>query len=167
MNTLGAATHYEVLGLNFDQVGPCGISHDEIKTAYRLALLANHPDKHQEYNLAQAMPARYSVDEVTKAYNTLIDPARRLQYNKRLQNELREKDNNARESQHIGVDAIDLDDLDYHSHRKEWYRGCRCGRSFRITEQQLERHCEDGEIDVECTGCSLLLRVTFFIAETA
>ncbi|KAL8871579.1 MAG: hypothetical protein Q9174_002620 [Haloplaca sp. 1 TL-2023] len=95
MNTLGAANHYHVLELKFDQVETCGISHDEIKRAYRLALLANHPDKQHEYNLAQAKPARYSVDEVTTAYNTLIDPVRRLQYDKQLKHALREKYNNA------------------------------------------------------------------------
>ena len=63
-----------------------------------------------------------------------------------------------------GLETVDLDDLDYDEEGGgAWYRGCRCGsvRGFRVTEEDLEKEVENGDVVVGCVGCSLWLRVTF------
>lgn len=158
---------YDVLKLQRPGSDGPAISQNEIKSAYRRALLLNHPDKHQGSDAIQAGKQRYTIDEVTRAYDILIDPSRRLQYDRQLQLKLREKDDHDPGNHHTGIEAVDLDDLEYDGHRKEWHRECRCGDStgFRFTEEELQGNCDNGEVIAECPGCSLLMRVTFAVAD--
>lgn len=62
-----------------------------------------------------------------------------------------------------GVETVDLDDLGFDERRGVYYRSCRCGsaRGYCFRELDLEEVGEDGELMVECVGCSLWLRVLF------
>ncbi|KAH8676049.1 hypothetical protein BX600DRAFT_432581 [Xylariales sp. PMI_506] len=67
-----------------------------------------------------------------------------------------------------GVETVDLDDLDWDSRAQVYYRSCRCGsaRGYCFRELDLEEvGGDDGELMVQCTGCSLWLRVLFEEAE--
>ena len=156
--------HYKILGLP----SPSNKNHDvtphDIKLAYRRALLHYHPDKSsiQLLDEAQSDTPNYTVDQITIAYKTLIDPKRRSEY-----------DQSARldatstglifERSHPGLETIDLDELALDEENNIWYRGCRCGnkKGYSISEEELEKDAEQGEVITGCRGCSLWLRVTF------
>ncbi|KAL8737341.1 MAG: hypothetical protein Q9181_001758 [Wetmoreana brouardii] len=158
---------YRILALPSSTSGRPGASPKEIKSAYRRALLSNHPDKSQSSIPDQAKQNKYTIDEVTRAYKTLGDPTSRLHYDKRRGPKSEGTAENNHRDHHTGIEAIDLDDLDYDGHRGEWRRGCRCGDGigFKITEDELQRSCDYGEVIAECPGCSLCLKVTFALAD--
>lgn len=63
-----------------------------------------------------------------------------------------------------GVETIDLDDIAWDGRKKVYHHTCsRCGmkRGYCFRELDLEEVGEDGELMVQCTGCSLWLRVVF------
>ncbi|KAL8884180.1 MAG: hypothetical protein Q9215_007713 [Flavoplaca cf. flavocitrina] len=122
----------------------------EIKQAYRRALLSNHPDKSQAADLVHREIARYTVDEVTKAYNTLIDPKRRLEHDRQILLEPPGTGNNHAQS-HPGIDTLDLDELNRDEPSGAWYIACRCGNKegFTVTENELESSFLLGEIIAE------------------
>lgn len=62
-------THYEVLGIRE------GASEEEIRQAYRRLVKAAHPD-------VAGDPAQFRL--ITEAYDVLTDPARRVDYDRRL-----------------------------------------------------------------------------------
>lgn len=128
----------------------------------------------------------YTIDEITTAYKTLADPALRAEYDRalrldRLKIVEREKTGAVF---HTGLEVVDLEDLgfeegneteapggddDFDNDTTEtgsfWYRGCRCGdeKGFVLTEEDLEREAEHGEIVVGCRGCSLWMKVLFAV----
>lgn len=64
---------------------------------------------------------------------------------------------------------VDLEDLGCDESGEEivWFRECRCGdeRGFLVSEDELEKEVEHGEIVVGCRGCSLWLKVLFAAEE--
>jgi diphthamide biosynthesis protein 4 len=67
-----------------------------------------------------------------------------------------------------GVESIDLDDVAWDGRKQLWHHACgRCGtdRGYCFRELDLDEVGEDGELMVQCTGCSLWLRVLFDEAE--
>lgn len=58
---------------------------------------------------------------------------------------------------------MDLDDLSFDEKGQMWYSECRCGdqRGFVVQEGDLEAAEEFGEVEVQCGGCSLWMRVQF------
>jgi diphthamide biosynthesis protein 4 len=153
------ANHYEALGLGHRQFDG-SLTAQDIKQAYRKALLEHHPDK------AQTGDAARSVDSITVAYKTLSEPATKVDYDRelRLQHARNKGDDKIF---HTGLDIVDLDDLDYDEETGEWWRGCRCGqdRGFIITEDQLENESRYGELITGCKGCSLWLKVLFGVED--
>ena len=155
--------HYEVLSLSaLYQKGKL-ISQDQIKAAYRQALLKSHPDKSQHL---LSTKSRHTVDEITVAYKTLSTPISRAEYDRTL----RLQDSKILESTIkplTGLDVADLDDLEYNEEQRIWYRSCRCGnkRGYLISEADLEREAEHGEIIAGCGGCSLWLKVLFQVTD--
>lgn len=143
------------------------VSAVEIKQAYRRALLSNHPDKSQAADLVHRKRARHTIDEVSRAYHTLIDPERRLEHDRQLQLEPRARTDNDHAQSHPGIETRDLDELNREDFSDEWYCGCRCGdkKGFTLTEDELQKNSLAGEIITECRGCSLRLRVTFATAD--
>lgn len=114
----------------------------------------------------------YTIDEITTAYKTLSTPHLRAEYDRtlrldRAQYASREKTGGVF---HTGLEVVDLEDLTSDESGPEsvvWFRGCRCGdeRGFLVTEQELEREVEAGEIVVGCRGCSLWLKVLFAVED--
>jgi diphthamide biosynthesis protein 4 len=67
-----------------------------------------------------------------------------------------------------GVETVDLDDVKWDGRRQVYHHACaRCGneRGYCFRELDLDEVGEDGELMVQCTGCSLWLRVLFDEAE--
>lgn len=153
-------THYEVLNLQNR-----GASAQDVKLAYRRALLLHHPDK-QDPSRTSAEVA--TIDEITAAYNALINEDSRRDYDRKLALESNFKNGATTEwSFRTNVETVDLDDLEYDEQAGTWYRSCRCGlsRSYKLIEENLVQEERSGEIIVGCIGCSLWLRVVFVATE--
>ncbi|KAI4259421.1 MAG: hypothetical protein LQ352_000729 [Teloschistes flavicans] len=110
MTNSESADHYTVLDLWHPESGGKAVDQNEIKSAYRRALLRNHPDKGRGRQVEQLEQPQYTIDEVTEAYNILVNPSTRLQYDETLKIKRRGK-NDKNVENHEGVEAIDLDDL--------------------------------------------------------
>lgn len=70
----------------------------------------------------------------------------------------------ARPHSSSGVETVDLDDVRWDGKRQVYHQACgRCGtdRGYCFRELDLDEVGEDGELMVQCTGCSLWLRVLF------
>ena len=156
------SNHYEVLALRSPLTTTHGVSQQDIKSAYRQALLQHHPDKSISKGSAQSSLPKYTIDEITIAYKTLSDTYTRSIYDRSLQFQLAEQKLDTTNS-YIGSEIVDLDDLQHDGNKGHWYRSCRCGNKlgFLITEDELEKEAEQGEIFTGCSGCSLVLRVVF------
>ncbi|GLB03080.1 diphthamide biosynthesis protein 4 [Aspergillus tubingensis] len=182
--------HYEVLNLPFTET-PTALSKQQLKAAYHKALLKHHPDKApgaiaKDVQTSSTSTSslttsdtnsshtthRYTIDEITTAYKTLSDPYLRAEYDRSLRLDRarvaeREKTGTVF---HTGLEVVDLEDLacdESDADAALWYRGCRCGdeRGFLVTEQDLEREAEHGEIVVGCRGCSLWMKVLFAVED--
>ena len=163
-STLGL-DHYRVLDLPYPPHFDRKITSDDIKTAYRRALLRHHPDKHAKQCSNSHKPA-YTMDQVSLAYKTLVDPTARFKYDQSMKN-LNNMGSCTGGEVHPGLDITDLDDLNFDPNLSTWSRSCRCGnlRGFVVNEKDLEEHAEHGELITGCGGCSLWLKVTFATIE--
>jgi diphthamide biosynthesis protein 4 len=163
-------TYYEILDIPPALQNEPNIPVATLRSAYRRALLQNHPDKAQAGTNTQAKPTTYTIDQISTAFAQLSNPKLRAQYDRELRLQSRSMDGSeqkAGETFRTGVEIVDLDDLDAEEEDGIWYRSCRCGedRGFLIREQDLEEAAEDGEISVGCRGCSLWLKVLFGVME--
>ncbi|RAH74101.1 diphthamide biosynthesis protein 4 [Aspergillus aculeatinus CBS 121060] len=181
--------YYEILNLSFTSAP---LSKQELKTAYHRALLKHHPDKAAAASTpAQDAPLGYlastnthssppqtrpyTIDEITAAYKTLSVPSLRAEYDRSLRLDRaraaagQEKAGGNGVLFHTGLEVVDLEDLGCaegeDGEGDMWYRGCRCGdeKGFLLTEEDLEREAENGEIVVGCRGCSLWMKVLFAV----
>lgn len=181
--------HYTVLSL--PRIPPP--SEKAIRNAYRRALLLHHPDKSKSRTTASSPKFVPSIDHITTAYKTLVDPLRREDYDRRTL--LTSSSSTTRsttataasataEQRYPGLETVDLNEMNFVSATDDpdnqeagggggeggiYWRGCRCGRTmaFEIPEKELEAYAEDGEIVTGCQGCSLWLRVLFASVEVA
>ena len=169
---------YEILALPPSFQNASSIPVQTLRTAYRRALLQNHPDKNfssslnKDTNTNGAEEAwKYTIDEITHAFNILGDKKARTKYDTELR--LQSEGNNGVEGNgaqgfHTGFEVVDLDDL-ICVDKGIWYRSCRCGqeRGFEVTEKDLEEAEKEGEreLSVGCQGCSLWMRVLFGVVE--
>ncbi|CAL5873555.1 uncharacterized protein PFLUO_LOCUS7835 [Penicillium psychrofluorescens] len=188
------ADYYAILNLPFTGSSGPILSKQQIKLAYHKALLAHHPDKASTVALEPGLqgstpyqtPGRgqgqgqgtapqrtYTIDEITTAYKTLSDPFLRADYDRviRLDRAKVAEREKTGDVFHTGLEIVDLEDLacdeDGAGATMCWYRGCRCGdeRGFLVTEADLEREAEHGEIVLGCRGCSLWLKVLFAVED--
>lgn len=159
MDSFQGLNCYTVLALESPNSSLATVGRQAIKDAYRRALLKNHPDKVRN---AKA----YTIDAITYAYKTLIDPVQRVQHDKQLKLKIPEKDDHGYDEYHTGMDTVDLDELHYDEIQNNWHRDCRCGdpKGFTFDEKDLQGSIEHGELVAECPGCSLQLRVIFAVA---
>lgn len=161
--------HYTILGVSSPDPSKRIVSHQDIKSAYRRALLRHHPDKSRIPIKAAPLTPKYTMDELMLAYKTLINPTSRALYDRSLLTDpsARSVNDIGGERSLPGLETVDLDELAFDNLDGLWYRGCRCGddRGFVITEDDLEEEVEIGEILMGCRGCSLWLRVTFVLVE--
>lgn len=156
--------HYEVLGLPSIPSTRKDLTNKDIRHAYRRALLLHHPDKSRPSHTT-APASTPTIDAITLAYKTLINPSTRSAYDLSLLTPPAAKV--PFQASHPGLETVDLGDMGYDAKEEMWYRGCRCGKEgvFVITEEELELNAEYGETITPCQGCSLWLRVTFAVAE--
>lgn len=141
-----------------------------LKEAYRRALLLNHPDKNPRQKATNTegctvSTPRHTLDEITKAYETLANPQTRAVYNQTLwleRDKLRlVRNNRSNLVSRSSSETLDLDDLEYSESSQTWSKHCRCGGIYVLTEPQLEETTVAGEVFVACKGCSLCIRVVF------
>ena len=173
--------YYAVLGLQTPGLATGNTLIDlDLRKAYKLALLAAHPDKQPSQTPLSATTARtstkhtaYSVDDVKEAYNILSDPSQRKAYNDFLLRNpalSNSEIGGVKDSDFVlGLEMLDLSDFEEGSGGMEWTRTCRCGdeKGFRISEEELEGAEGRGEKEVlvGCEGCSLWVRVGFEVEE--
>lgn len=163
-NAVSQMNHYQVLSLVPPTQAGRDVTARDIKLAYRRSLLHHHPDKFKSTatratNSALSSP---TIDAITLAYKVLSDATARSEYD-RLLCLLKSNSSAHSEKPRPGLETADLDDLDYDDLQHVWSRSCRCGngKGFLLTERELEREVEHGEVITGCRGCSLWLRVVF------
>jgi diphthamide biosynthesis protein 4 len=178
MNPQQSPTHYAILDLPTTLQNESSISAQMLRTAYRRALLRNHPDKSSSKPTVNPVPGPngpFTIDQITHAFRTLSDPQTRNAYNSFLALNHHTPTNivigvQSKGEWKTGVETVDLDDLNTDADvtkEQTWYKSCRCGeeRGFVITEGDLEDAAREGEVMVGCRGCSLWLRVLFGVVE--
>lgn len=160
----GSFDFYQVLGLDRKRNGGT-ISEDELRQAYKRALLLNHPDKQNDGPL-DARTGIVTVDNITEAYKVLGDASSRAEYDKELKALGIEDVSNA-STHRTGMETVDLGDLEFLEKEDVWTRPCRCGSTpaFVVTEPELEKNVEYGELIIGCKGCSLWLKVLFSVED--
>ncbi|KXL42577.1 hypothetical protein M433DRAFT_460721 [Acidomyces richmondensis BFW] len=146
------------------------LSAQEVKQAYRRALLLHHPDKESGRSTASTPHLSVSVDSIALAYKTLVDPILKADYDRALSISGIQQNGDLRAEKmihHTGLETVDLDSLEFHESDRMWSRSCRCGedKGFIATETELEKHVDEGELIVGCRGCSLWLRVLFSVED--
>lgn len=158
--------HYELLGLRLPHqtASDHTLPTEELKRAYKRALLRHHPDKQSP--LERTGHARVTIDQISVAYQTLSDPARRADYDRQLKADRAEQTDErsrTRAPLYTGVETVDLGELECDEQAGLWTRSCRCGSqpAFVVTESELEQHVELGEVTIGCKGCSLWLRILY------
>ncbi|KAL4984286.1 CSL zinc finger-domain-containing protein [Aspergillus falconensis] len=180
--TTTTRSFYEILNLPFPSTS---LSKQQLKLAYHKALLKHHPDKavhvavakenlpSSNHHPAQTFPSqKITIDAITTAYKILSDPIQRAEYDRVLRLDRNRAVGAGGPSGngtvfHTGLEVVDLEDLDCDEAGDEavWYRACRCGdeRGFLLSEGDLERETDSGEIVVGCRGCSLYMKVLFAV----
>lgn len=130
---------------------------EELKRAYRAALLRTHPDKTRENEKQNSLP---SVELVMKAYETLSDIDKKAAYDKAI-------NGTASVSGPLSVsEIVDLDDLVLHEEDEEnmkWTKSCRCGENegYVVTEKDLLANGSAEEIYIQCLGCSIWIKILY------
>ncbi|KAF2645994.1 hypothetical protein P280DRAFT_443043 [Massarina eburnea CBS 473.64] len=171
--------YYRILGL--ETKSREHLDQDDLKKAYRTALLGAHPDTASASQGGQGKNEVYTVDDVKEAFGVLSDATQRVEYDGWIAGRGVEE---GREGFLLGLEVLDLSDFvageDEGSDAEvggngatgpqvEWTRSCRCGneKGFRITEKELEDAEGRGEKEVlvGCEGCSLWVRVGFDVEE--
>ena len=155
--------YYDILALPSPLASRENFNEQDVKQAYHKALLRHHPDKHGSISSVGSPSApALTIDDITIAYKVLSNPQSRSTYDGSLRAEHWRSELNVAKTM-IRSEIIDLDDLEYDEEQGAWYRACRCGndRGYLITEEELEREAEHGEIVTGCSGCSLWLKVSF------
>lgn len=157
--------YYCVLGLRTPHSADTAyLTADTLKSAYRRALLLNHPDKVADQEAAQrtrgGAKQHLTVDQIAQAYKTLSDPVSRSKYDEDLLKKARLGADNGYK-QGVGLETVDLEDLDYNTLSQNWVRQCRCGGTYSVSEHELEEVASEGEVIASCHGCSLCIRITF------
>lgn len=158
MSDLSSKSHYEILGVQNTATAA------QIKLAYREKLLSTHPDKTNKHEATE-----YSVVELKTAYATLSDDTLRRDYDEQLQQNFKKS---GLISTGDGLDEISLDDFDCVGSEDEvlFKKDCpRCTtqEGFVLNEHDLEHNgTPDGmggyEIIVQCSDCSLWLKVQYY-----
>ena len=169
--TPSSPSHYEILSLPLPQNSISPISSQKLKAAYHRALLHHHPDKSSTLrsHSIRSTKSVYTIDQITHAYTTLVDPATRSAYDSFLlhssSDQLSEPLQGLPSTGQLKSELLDLDELSHNEDEGIWYHACRCGleRGFVVREEELESAVENGEREVlvGCAGCSLWIRVGF------
>lgn len=129
-----------------------------------------------------------TIDEITEAYRVLGNASERAKYDVELRkwkmmNNQHHQADAVIATRHTGMEIVDLEELDFEvggleNEKNEnendatatakgniWKRACRCGSipAFVVTEAELEKSADEGELVTGCKGCSLWLKVMFTV----
>ena len=142
---------------------PRDASHGDIKIAYHRTLLQSHPDKRIKSDAAFALRDNIDIALIKEAYKTLIDPSLRQEHDAFLKREA-SNGRGPRPAQVISLEEFVVHDADEEvsgATGEEWHYDCRCGGTYRVTEDDLEcgRHL------VGCQSCSEVLWVGYELVE--
>ncbi|TKA26312.1 hypothetical protein B0A50_05091 [Salinomyces thailandicus] len=158
--------YYEVLNLAPRPLDET-LTAQDVKHAYRQALLSHHPDKAgHDTGVRNGRDKATTVDHITLAYKTLVDAQLRAEYDRALVVS-EAKDQKPDRVHQTGLETVDLDSLQFSDESETWTRSCRCGdpKGFVVSEPELEKCAEEGELTLGCRGCSLWLRVLFSVED--
>lgn len=141
--------YYHVLGVDVES------TEQEIRLAYKQKLLNNHPDKSANYQI--------EINLIQDAYRVLINRETRHEYDVQLHKQTQTR------GLLLNGDGLDIYNLDSFDLRDDkFYKKCpRCSskNGMVLTEQDLVEgsHDEQGnyEVIVQCTDCSLWIRVQY------
>jgi diphthamide biosynthesis protein 4 len=149
--------YYQLLGLQHNRTAAV-LSSEETKAAYRRALLQHHPDKQFVKPVTNGKAVSVTVDDIALAYKVLSEPSLRAEYDRWINSQDANGDVKNRVHR-TGLETVDLDDLTFDPASALWTRSCRCGeeKGYVVTETELQKNVEDGELIVGCKGCSLWL----------
>ena len=157
---------YEILNLKSPQPGTYP-STEDIKQAYRRALLHHHPDKssagEDQRRRNDKITSMQSIDDIILAYKTLSNASARAEYDRSLRDGGVLHHSPLKDKLRSSHETVDLDEMVFDAELNVWYRSCRCGdeRGFMVTEAELEEAAEAGAVMMGCKGCSLWLQVEF------
>lgn len=155
MDSLTRRTHYEILGVE------ALATEQEIKQAYREKLLSTHPDKTKQ------ITSDNSIVDLKTAYTVLSNLETRRDYDEQLQQNFKKS---GLISTGEGLDVVSLDDFEYtdDEFKKDCPR-CTTHHGFILSEDDLENGTQDGvgglEIILQCSSCSLWLKVQYYEAD--
>ncbi|KAG9196317.1 hypothetical protein G6011_01438 [Alternaria panax] len=164
----------------------------QLRRAYKVALLAAHPDKASAVAETAKTKSAYTVDDVKEAYTTLANGTTKTEYENWFLHHRESLASSKTADTHahtntqpssdfvLGLELLDLGDFEVWepehgdtsadrplSEQMTWTRACRCGadKGFSILEEELEDAEARGEKEVlvGCVGCSLWVRVAFDI----
>lgn len=132
-----------------------GFEANELKQAYRKALLQYHPDKFK-HNGSLDRPL-YTIDDVNQAYSML---------RKGYDNDEDLDDLDAVVNFNDVCDLSIFEEHELNDGTMEWIKTCRCGQQgYRLTELDLESNGDADEIAVQCAGCSLWILVQYTVEQ--
>lgn len=125
-NNLSQKTHYEIIGIKEDA------SHEEIRKAYRSAILNYHPDKHQTTSESSKPEHKFGNRflEVQRAWEILADPRSRALYD----NELQILRQDAVTAEDVSLEDFSIEDAD---NCFELSYNCRCGDYVSVDSSEL------------------------------
>jgi diphthamide biosynthesis protein 4 len=157
MNGVTEKSYYELLGVS------AAATSQQIKVAYREKLLNTHPDKTKQ------IVNDNIIVELKNAYNTLSNDSTRKWYDEELQQKFKKS---GLLSTGEGLDIFSLDDFECVEtdknilFKKDCHR-CTTQEGFVLSESDLEKNgTDDGmggyEIIVQCSACSLWLKVKYY-----
>ena len=166
------STLYEALGV------PSDAETDAIKRAYRAAVLQLHPDKVQPGSLTgSGEESRVRFQRIQLAWEVLRDRRTRRRYDEALGVDGGNRgDPGSRGLSEVGQVAVDVDlaEMTCSDATGEYTYSmeCRCGKFFRISEDELGASHEIAQRDAEnfggvvvvavgCEGCTCFIRVRF------
>ncbi|KIL00794.1 hypothetical protein PAXRUDRAFT_129024, partial [Paxillus rubicundulus Ve08.2h10] len=141
----------------------------DIKIAYHRILLLSHPDKqfrpHVGTSGDRSRPGDVDIALLKEAYTILSDPSSRAAYDRLLRREANAKSRGPRPAQVVSLEEFTPEergeDEDEETTGQEWHYGCRCGGTYRITEDDME----NGKHLVGCESCSEVIWVGYELAE--
>ncbi|KAF8844125.1 hypothetical protein BDN67DRAFT_890631, partial [Paxillus ammoniavirescens] len=142
----------------------------DIKIAYHRILLLLHPDKQFQPRVGtcgdHSRPGDVDIALLKEAYTTLSDPSSRAAYDSLLRLEANAKSRGPRPAQVVSLEeftpeAVRGEGEDEATTGQEWHYGCRCGGTYRITDDDME----NGKHLVGCESCSEVIWVGYELAE--
>ncbi|KAF9245630.1 hypothetical protein BU15DRAFT_40930, partial [Melanogaster broomeanus] len=145
---------------------PRDVPSGDIKIAYHRILLLLHPDKQTQRTDAalDRTPTRdVDVALLKEAYTTLSDPSSRAAYDNLLRREANANSRGPRPAQVVSLEEFQLQAERGRGENEEleWHYCCRCGGTYRITEDDME----SGKHLVGCESCSEVIWVGYEVAE--